>query len=207
MREEWDDWGIQEDLDDLSVDLDLELDVLPGKTANMMRLHRFTTWYTPRLGSDYKYVEEYERIIKSHNRYMVSEEALRRLNWRYGAMRAFNSRISVHHSQIEGSEQILWDHNTWIEEYPSRILPFDTDAYFFELLEGSKILVSLGYESDFSQKLKSWVAGRGMNLSSDYRRFGMTKMLLFDTIGLKIHADGSITPRSFEACGNDIVPV
>ena len=42
----WDDEHIQEDLDQGFMDLDVELEIWPGFTASMMRLERFSSWYT-----------------------------------------------------------------------------------------------------------------------------------------------------------------
>jgi hypothetical protein len=49
------------------MDLDIELDLLPGITANMMHLERFSSWYTDGLGSGSKYERGPERILKTRS--------------------------------------------------------------------------------------------------------------------------------------------
>ncbi|KAI4278616.1 MAG: hypothetical protein L6R38_005210 [Xanthoria sp. 2 TBL-2021] len=61
----WGDQCIQEDRDKLFMHLDLDLDLLPGPTADMMRLDRFSSWYSSTFGGESKYEKEYERIIKT----------------------------------------------------------------------------------------------------------------------------------------------
>lgn len=54
----WDDKSLQDNQDQMFMDLDIELDMLPGITANMMCLERFSSWYTDRSGSESKYERE-----------------------------------------------------------------------------------------------------------------------------------------------------
>ncbi|MCJ1486445.1 hypothetical protein MMC06_006622 [Schaereria dolodes] len=63
----WDDKSVREDQGDIFMDLDLELDVLPGTTANMMRLERFSPWCNDGLGSESKYERKLERILKTQS--------------------------------------------------------------------------------------------------------------------------------------------
>ncbi|KAL8734557.1 MAG: hypothetical protein Q9166_001457 [cf. Caloplaca sp. 2 TL-2023] len=59
----WNDAGIQEDTDDIYVQMDLDVDLLLGPTASMMRLDRFSSWYTDMFRAESKYKKEFERII------------------------------------------------------------------------------------------------------------------------------------------------
>ncbi|KAL8792706.1 MAG: hypothetical protein Q9195_004681 [Heterodermia aff. obscurata] len=87
---EWNDTKLQERVDIVFTDLDLELDMLPGATADMLRLERFAEWYGEGWGES-AYEREYERILKSwtERKYWRDIKA-EKLNWRYGIMRALN---------------------------------------------------------------------------------------------------------------------
>ncbi|KAL8900390.1 MAG: hypothetical protein Q9207_005719 [Kuettlingeria erythrocarpa] len=92
----WNDQELQEEMDRVFVDLDMELDLIFGPTADMMRLDRFASWYTDKVGGESKYESEYERIIRAWKGFQEPNESalekseqsqiLKRLQWRYGAM-------------------------------------------------------------------------------------------------------------------------
>ncbi|KAL8748890.1 MAG: hypothetical protein Q9184_007032, partial [Pyrenodesmia sp. 2 TL-2023] len=48
----WNDEELEEETHDILMSLDLSLDLLPGHTANLMRLDRYSQWYTEKLGGD-----------------------------------------------------------------------------------------------------------------------------------------------------------
>ncbi|KAL8681033.1 MAG: hypothetical protein Q9186_002806 [Xanthomendoza sp. 1 TL-2023] len=86
----FDDATLQEDIDLLYMDLDLELDMLRGETANKLRLDRFASWYSDKNGGESKYEKEYDRILKS----WTDEKEIARRMWsfcrRFTLMRIFN---------------------------------------------------------------------------------------------------------------------
>jgi hypothetical protein len=63
-EDKWNDRYLQEIRDMVFMDLDAELKVLSGETTSMLRLGRFSAWYTDRLYSELKYEQELERILK-----------------------------------------------------------------------------------------------------------------------------------------------
>ncbi|MCJ1291294.1 hypothetical protein MMC34_002837 [Xylographa carneopallida] len=79
-----------EDRDQMFMDLDLELDVLPGFTARMLRLERFSSWYTNALGSESKYERQLERILRTRSTDYHNYKELQQIRLWYVAMRAFN---------------------------------------------------------------------------------------------------------------------
>lgn len=52
VKDPWCLENLQKSQDQLFMDLDRELDLLPGTTANMMRLERFSSWYSDGFGSN-----------------------------------------------------------------------------------------------------------------------------------------------------------
>lgn len=98
---------IQDDLDDMHMDLDLALDILPGATAAMLRLERFSSWYVDGLGSESRYEKTLERIFKAQDDSRFSTNPPRLVQLRYEAMQAFNPRSLFHRY---GS---IWRHR-WI---------------------------------------------------------------------------------------------
>ena len=69
---------------------DLDLDVLPGPTANWMRPDRFSCWYSDKFGGESKYEKEYIRLTST----LTDDRAICRRKWslykRYGCLLAFN---------------------------------------------------------------------------------------------------------------------
>jgi hypothetical protein len=52
-------------LDNVFHHLDAALDFVPGLTANVMRLERFSSWYDNEIYGKSKYLDEMERIYKN----------------------------------------------------------------------------------------------------------------------------------------------
>ena len=77
------------------MDLDAELDVLPGETASVLRLERFSTWYMDGLISESKYKQELERILKVRSRRFVHFNEPAHIQNRYRSMRSSNPRSLV----------------------------------------------------------------------------------------------------------------
>jgi hypothetical protein len=63
----WNDKSLQGNQDQMFMDLDIELDLLPGITANMIHLEHFSSWYTDGLGSGSRYERGLERILKTRS--------------------------------------------------------------------------------------------------------------------------------------------
>lgn len=57
----------QQKRDDLSMNLDRELDFLPGETAEIMRSDRFGSWYSNGLGRKPSYEDELEKSLKARD--------------------------------------------------------------------------------------------------------------------------------------------
>ena len=107
--EPWDDAKFQDILHKLYMDLDVKLDLLPGITANRMRLERFSSWYANGLGSESKYERELERILKTSSTSILNLNQAERIQERYAAMQAFNPR-SLFHRYGSSRE---WYKKTW----------------------------------------------------------------------------------------------
>ncbi|KAL8789071.1 MAG: hypothetical protein Q9213_001334 [Squamulea squamosa] len=148
----WHDPTLQEARDKLYMHLDLDLDLLPGPTANMMRLDRFSSWYTHTFGGESKYEENYKRIIESWVEYGFSSRRLWSLFRRFARMRAFNPKSmqrqytepqlsgmlahvrvpdSIYHMNTRekvcelGLADDDWDQDAWHEAWPLEIPGFD----------------------------------------------------------------------------------
>ena len=181
----WNDTALQERMDITFTDLDLELDMLPGATADMLRLDRFSAWYTDEAGGESPYEKEYERIIKSwpHGK-DFRDEKVEKLNWRYGIMRALNPRsfyyqytkprvlasgiyLSIPDNDASKKKQLVesglvsnvWDREAWYEEYGNGV-PVLRSKYKWSLLEifsrvDGDVLPKCDY--DMKEKLGAWV--------------------------------------------------
>ncbi|KAL8816956.1 MAG: hypothetical protein Q9223_004119 [Gallowayella weberi] len=88
------DASIQEDIDDMYLQIDLNLDLLPGPTANMMRLRRFSLWYKDKFRGESRYENEYERIIltRGGTEFDLRTRRIWSLFRRYASMRALNPK-------------------------------------------------------------------------------------------------------------------
>jgi hypothetical protein len=75
---------IEEYLDLLFMRVEYKLDVLRSKTANMLRLDRFSSWYTDKLHGNSLYENELKRLLLDHGL------GPGMLNTRYRMMRAHN---------------------------------------------------------------------------------------------------------------------
>jgi hypothetical protein len=178
----WNDKSLQGDQDQIFMDLDIELDLLPGITANLTRLERFSSWYTDGLGSESKYERELERILKTRSTSSYNSNKPKHIQMRYAAMRFFNPRSLFHRYQASngwdmttrlfastdvrtiqevfdlGSIKEQWDRDTWHNGcYPSGIPPFDSEGFLIKLWTGLNGDVSKKCEQEFNDKLMGWV--------------------------------------------------
>ena len=146
-----------------------------------MRLDRFSSWYTDKLGGESKYEGEYERIIKTWTNSFVQSRRIGKLQWRYRAMRVYNPRSLVHrhtrphlsailtHLSVSNNVKSMkdaielglisdeWDRDAWHAYYASGIPPFDSHRFFEDIISNINEDVSQKYEDDFSKKLRRWV--------------------------------------------------
>lgn len=179
----WNDKVLQWEQDQMFSDLDIELDILPGTTADMMRLERFSSWYMDGLGSDSKYEREFERIFKTRSNRSINSKQLIKIKDRYAVMRALNPKSFYHMHQSENSQSITRIHYSFfdaekiqkrvdlglIEEdrdrdtwhngcYPMGIPPFDNEAFFRELWRcvGPFRLTRYSDEYGFGDKPEEW---------------------------------------------------
>ncbi|KAE8444791.1 hypothetical protein EG329_014251 [Mollisiaceae sp. DMI_Dod_QoI] len=78
---------IEEHLDLLFMMVECILDRLPTKTANMLRLDRFSSWYTDKLHGNSPYENELKKLLLGD---VKGHDTLRTMNYRYRIMRAHN---------------------------------------------------------------------------------------------------------------------
>ena len=181
----WNDKILQKDQDQMFMDLDVELDLLPGNTANMMRLERFSSWYTDGLDSESKYERELERILKTRSALYYNDNIPHYIQIRHAAMRTFYPRSLYHQCQASKSGDTTirslyaptrvrtiqeafdlglsseeWDRDTWHNGcYPRGIPPFDSDEFLVKLwTDGIDGSMSMTYEKEFIDKLMGWVS-------------------------------------------------
>lgn len=175
----WNDEELQEETDNILMGLDLSLDLLPGHTANMMRLDRFSQWYTEKLGGESKYEREYEHIIGTWKESSEERRITSRLQWRYGAMRAYDpwqSRRSDRRTRYmfcfadddDTDDDVTdeWDEDDWHHLCGRRGIPsFESDA--FASMASPSFLRERSpwmYEDDFTEKLRGWQGGAELHL-------------------------------------------
>ncbi|KAL8798673.1 MAG: hypothetical protein Q9182_006484 [Xanthomendoza sp. 2 TL-2023] len=162
----WSDASIQEDMDDMYLQIDLDLDLLPGPTANMMRLHRFSSWYRDQFRGESRYEKEYERIILTRGG--VEFDYRTRRIWslfrRYAGMRALNPMALEHqYTQFQLWAQLM-THPSLFEsaKHASKIISkaidlqiimdgWDQDAWHHQWPEGIPPFDSMEYSARFSQ--------------------------------------------------------
>ncbi|KAL8907230.1 MAG: hypothetical protein Q9207_001531 [Kuettlingeria erythrocarpa] len=177
--EEWDDRDIQTEKDLLFMKVDLELDFLHGHTANMMRLDRFSFWYTDKIGGESKYESEYERIIRSWKHLpeppdrLVQLTVLERLQWRHRAMMIFDPRARFRPSAQERHPSVqltsnaedvtsIWNPDDWYSTYHYGdwwgIPSFDSVCVFFYILLPRNAEACRQYHVPFWEKLRKWLS-------------------------------------------------
>jgi hypothetical protein len=83
----WDGNTIQEELDNIYIFLEAELDEFPGYFANMLRLQRFTSWYSNDGSS--AYMAEWKRILSHPRTYTLTGSTLA-LEQRHASLLNFN---------------------------------------------------------------------------------------------------------------------
>jgi hypothetical protein len=114
----WSDDYTQQCLDTIHFQFDDALDDLPGYTARMMRLDRFSSWYTDELHSESKYLRELERIY--HGKYFTPDNSKFKIEHRYRLMLTFNPMSGkmqeiqcLQTSCREHKPPYLWDESEW----------------------------------------------------------------------------------------------
>ncbi|KAL8952084.1 MAG: hypothetical protein Q9222_001995 [Ikaeria aurantiellina] len=178
-KDPWVDAHDQESMDKVFLALDLDLDLLPGPTANMMRLERFISWYADEIGSTSRYEKLYERIAKHKRRWgIISSSMMTRRLWslymRYALMRALNPASSKHRLSLPSSFRYKqsstglnlepqppdekWDRDAWRRAWPDGIPPFDSEECSLAKAQGLDGIVSKDYEDAFEDKIVSWVS-------------------------------------------------
>ena len=184
--DEWSDVVLQQDLDDISLELDLELDRLPGETAELMRLERFSSWYTDKLGTESRYEEECKRLIKACPNIALQHHSMVQLQWRHLALRAYNPRAMVTApgypeprinsflarlsatNNVKSVDQAIdlgfirdeWDQDSWYSacyRYNRGIYAFG-GGEFWKTIGRTHIVKKIlrCYTEKFNQKLRSW---------------------------------------------------
>lgn len=142
----WDDAQCQKTTDETYIQLDLDLDLLPGPTANMMRLDRFSSWYKNNTSGESKYAEEYERIIRTWTHFRVSFRRVWSLFRRFADMRSLDCPYSE-----------TLDREAWYDKWPEGIPPFDGREYSATFNHRRfKSYYSREYEDGFEEKLMDW---------------------------------------------------
>ena len=178
----WNDKSLQDDQDQMFMDLDVELDMLPGITANMMRLERFSSWYSNGSDSESKYETELERILKTRSTVQPNHNKAINIQWRYANMIAFSPRcIFLRYKASkrwdanpclfasteklntiqDGLELGLinreeWDSDAWhYGLYPEGIPPFDSEQHLIHLW--TELPLGMSMECDeFDAKVMMW---------------------------------------------------
>lgn len=174
----WNDDCIRREQDQLFMDLDIELDLLPGITANMMRLDRFSSWYTDGFGSESKYEKELERILGTRCLGHYNRNRPKQLQLRYAAMRSFNLGTLFYGYKASKSRDMTtcpspstdvrtiqealalglikeeWSRDTWHNGcYPNGIPPFNSHEFVLKLWTSLNGEVLMQYEREFYDKL------------------------------------------------------
>ncbi len=121
---------IDKHLDLLFMMVERILDVMPTKTARMLRLERFSSWYTDKLHGNSPYENEIRRLLPDD----VNEETLKIVNNRYRLMRAYNPLSlayrtafpetfdSAKHPDVDARG---WNPDAWHSVYIRGIPPLD----------------------------------------------------------------------------------
>lgn len=168
-----DDLEEQQLADQLFVELDLALDLLPGNTANMLRLARFSSWYDDESGSDSSYERELKRIIKMWPSRRVQERRIYSLYERYSGMLIFNRNLPIQHrngcSCIDalenagnsGTANSSWNQEAWHTgrlAWDEGIPPFNSEKYRRTYDIRSKWSNVQRYQDNFHEKVRSWIS-------------------------------------------------
>ncbi|KAI9730954.1 MAG: hypothetical protein M1818_008029 [Claussenomyces sp. TS43310] len=174
--DQWTDDILEDDQDRVFWIIDAMLDTLPGCTANMLRLERFSSWYADGLSSESKYEKELERILKSdmrrRDRRYMHHNSPSRIEYRYLAMRFCNPKsfISQYRAKrSEGFDMIFyealdlgiikeeWDRDTWHNGcHRDGIPPFDTDKFGKKVEQLYDEDTSIRYAEELNVKLRGF---------------------------------------------------
>ncbi len=176
----WNDEELQEETHNISMGLDLSLDLLPGHTANMMRLDRFSQWYTEKFGGESKYEREYEHMIGTWEESSEERRITSRLQWRHGAMRAFDpwqdrrpdrrtryrDPFTDDDDSDDSDDEVTdeWDEDGWQHMYGRRGIPSFDSEEFASMVSPYFRRQPWIYEDDFSEKLRGWQGGAELHL-------------------------------------------
>ncbi|KAL2011575.1 hypothetical protein VTN00DRAFT_4293 [Thermoascus crustaceus] len=118
--------------------LDTRLDLLPGKTANMLRLERFSNWFVDRVGGDSEYEKEILRTIRLfYSRLWHLDSYMQKARFRYKAMLAMNPLSEERQKrQATGDETTQpgaltsgWSRGEWYHFYPNGIPAFSSQEF------------------------------------------------------------------------------
>ena len=166
-----DDFDDQRVLDGLFIGLDHILDVLPGDTANMLRLDRFASWYSDESETESKYEKELERIYKTWTNHRVKERRLFSLYERYSGMVIYKFLLPEY---AEFSELVHILNTTHVRTFEDAdrgqdvdhirdekcydgIPPFDSVQYRREFDDGFKHVNVRKRLDDFYKRIRTWM--------------------------------------------------
>jgi hypothetical protein len=119
-------------LDQLSMLVEYLLDFLPSKTANMLRLARFSSWYTDKLHGNSPYEIKLKELLR---RVDVEHSDLEITNRRYRIMRSHNPLSLAYRSAFPwtlnwdmhlGIDASGWDQDAWHYVYRDGIPPLNS---------------------------------------------------------------------------------
>lgn len=124
---------IQKHLDLLFTRVEHILDLLPSKTADMLRLDRFSSWYTDRLNGNSPYENELERVLLDDVQ-RLRHDTLDRMDDRYRIMRTHNPLSLAYRSAFPGTFDLSkypdihhrgWNRDAWHDVYRHGIPPLN----------------------------------------------------------------------------------
>ncbi|KAL9027767.1 MAG: hypothetical protein Q9196_003761 [Gyalolechia fulgens] len=186
----WVDEETQENADNIFTDFDLALDQLLGPTAEMLRLDRFSSWYTDELHGESRYERRYARIIKTWTAYSWERKTkLEHLRWRYGAMRAFDPAWLNHLGYLASTKDVglikQWDQRCWHQRYDYNIpywkshgIPtMYSDAFLEQLKSAREASEKYKYESVFMAHLLRWAGKEKLKLDAPNVGWGVLTCL------------------------------
>lgn len=166
------------------MDLDIELDVLPSVTANMLRLERFSSWCSNGYGSESRYERRLERILRNSCPVCKDGELRLRIQLfylqnRFVTMLEFHPWGLFHWRNEEKwlkvrrpgasndadvqkefdleKTKVLWNRDIWRGgHFRNGIALFDGE-HFWKRCATEDSKVAIGFERNFCAKLQDWV--------------------------------------------------
>lgn len=131
---EEDGWNDKEEEEDLDLDfmsLERVFDTLGGRTACMLRLDRFSSWYVDRLHGHSKYESQLKRLLLLD---LEGDDEISSMDRRYVLMRAhnplslgFQKAFPEHFTSTEQRDvdREEWNEDEWHRVHKDGIQPFD----------------------------------------------------------------------------------